>query len=793
MARRILTARDQVDMLSPWRWAAILKEARYPQVWSGKAPYGYLPSGRARNRPPTVLRDPNDPDAGVIDPSEIRYEDRGDSISAYHPNGDHLGNYSWEEGYGDEPTKIAIAQVNPYYQGQGVGGAIIDHIREHHHPDLVHSGYHGKGSLSYQGRAAALRDLGNTEEEHNDYFNTAPYNYGATEPSTFTFGRATEAQRKAHAELMRQYEEDRQHPNYTGTTSSGYDEDMVDEYGDRHEYGYDADGDYVGLSDGWKDSEGYSQEGYDHEGYNRDGYNYEGYDRDGYDEDGYNDTGLNRDGVTRHGYTPGDGTPPDGTVPMSQMAVHWETHGLPTTSEHEQMMDDARHYDVAPTMYAVRDSSHRSPHTGVYHVGNGDTLHSSLERAREVAYHPTDPSQDKDIVSVEGLDPDELHTDASGASPHDFHYAPVSPEWDAEDTASTQADIVNDPHRYQRILGELGPGWEHGWLQTAAGTDSDSPSLKYTDPKSGRSGYMYQRNNGRWRAEHQPEFGRRRGNGFDNYSAAAAAIREGTKPGLTMDHHALEVNNDYHATGGGQVTKWQPHPNGQGLTARTPHGDLHVVQDPDTGYWNWHVGPHGAQPGDDGNMRGTSANYNLTDAAESAVRAITTRPFHGGLRDELGEGWSPHPTNSSAFTRRLPSGNHAFMRKHDDGTYNSGIQRSGSQGQPLGTPIAIRDSPTLAEAQAFIHHRENPVAASELGEGWEDLDRGPRAYPTYLHETHPSGATSHVAWDVNNGGNWRAAVDHFDDAYRSSSHKTPQAAAAWANKVMDEIGTKVKV
>lgn len=799
MARRILTARDQVEMLSPWRRAAVIKEARYPQEWpGGKAPYGYIPgSGRARNRPPTVLRDPDNPDAGVIDPSEIRYEERADnSVSAYHPNGDHLGNYSWEGGEYGEPAKIGIAQVNPRYQGQGVGGAIIDYIRENKHPDLVHSGYQGKGSLSYQGRAAALRDLGNTEEEHNDYFNTTPYNYGEPEPATFSFGRATEAQRKAHKELMRQFDEDRQHPNYNGIRSRNtYDDDMRDEYGDQHEYGYDANGDYVGLSSGGKDSRGYSADGYDYQGYDEEGYDRGGLDREGYDQEGFHDvTGLNRDGETRHGYTPGDGTPPGGTVPMSQMSSHWDENGLPPKNpQHEQMMDDALNYEISPTMYAVRQPNQRSPHTGDYHVGNGDTLYSSLERAREVAYHPDDPGKDKDIVSVDHLDPDHLHTDASGDTPEDFHYAPVSGWNDGEDTASTSADLVHDPHRHERILGDLGPGWSRGYLQTAAGTSSDHPTLEYTDPHSGRTGYMYQRNNGGWRTQHQPEFGRPQGFTHDSYRDAADTIREGTKPGPTMDQHALEVNNDYHATGGGEFTDWAPHPNGQGLTTRTPHGDLHVMQDPTDGSWNWHAGPHGSQPGDNGNMTG-SLSTSLTGAAEAGISAITNRPFHGGLRDELGEGWSPHPTSAAAFTRPLPSGNHAFMRKNADGTYNVGIQRSNSGGQPYASPIALRDTPDLAQAHAFIQHRENPVPASDLGEGWEDLDRGPRAFPTYLHENHPSGATAHVAWDEPTG-TWRSSVHHTYETFDSKHHKTPQDAAAWARSTMDDLraGTKMKV
>jgi len=784
MSRRIITAREQVEMLSPWRREAIIKEARYPQEWSGKAPYGYLPSGRARNRPPSVLSDPDDPDSEVIDPSEIRYEKEGDKVQAYHPNGESLGYYSWEDGDYGQPAHIGIAQVNPKYQGQGVSGGIIDHIREHYHPDLSHSGYRGQGSLSYQGRAGALRDLGNTEEEHNDYFNTTPYNYGERNPSNWGF-RKTDDQQRAHDELMQHFEEDMKHPNFTGQRSDGSSSgnpDMVDEYGDRHEYGYDSDGDYVGLSDGYKDSDGYSEDGYNSEGYNREGYNSDGVDRDGYDEDGFHgETGLNRDGKTRHGYTPGGGQPPEGTVPMSGMTTHWEQHGLPTPShDHLEMMENAADIGVSPTMYAVRQPHQRSLHSGEYHVGNEDTLYSSLDRARQVAYHPDDPSQDKDIVSVDDLDPDELHTDASGKTPEDFHYAPVSGWDDAEDTASTRAHVVSDPQRHQRVLNDLGHGWSKGSLPHVS-----HPSFEYTDPNGGRSGRMYQQSNGAWRTEHQPQFGPPKRGQYDNYRDAADAVWAGTRPGPSMEHQAMEVNNDHDATGGGDVD-WKPHPNGQGLMARTPHGDLHVVQDSDTGRWNWHAGPHGSQPGDEGNVRAILSD-SLNRAAASGIRTITSRPFHGGLVDELGEGWVPHPTAENAYTRRLPSGTHAFVTPNDDGTYRSGIQRDNGSGQPTGYPGVARNSPNLAQAKAFIHHRANPIPASDLGKGWEDEDLGPRYFPAYTHRSHPSGALANIAWGSNDGG-WTPTVHYQGDMYPGPSHKTPQEAANWADSFRDSLG-----
>lgn len=794
MSRRIITAREQVAMLSPWSREAFIKVARYPQEWRADAPYGrFSNSGRARNRPPSVRVDPDDRSAGIIDPSDIRYDRVGDSVSAYHPNGAHLGNYSWEEDYHTGGAHIGIAQVHPKYQGQGVAGGIIDHIRENYQPELVHSGHRGVGSLSYQGRAGALRDLGNTEEEHNDYFNTVPFNHGSTEPAGFgNFGPPTEEQRKAHLELMQQFEEDRQHPNWTGRTSdSPHDPDLYDYDGDRYEYGYDHAGDYVGLSSGGKDYEGYSEEGYDHRGYDREGFDIHGFDDENYDQEGFHEsTGLNRDGETRHGYTPGDGTPPEGTVPMSQMADHWHQHGLPKTPEQEQMMDDATNTGTSPTMYAVRRPYERSNHTGEHHVGNGDTLYSSLERARQVAYHPDDPGKDMDIVSADWLDPDHLHTDASGKTPEDFHYAPVSGEWDAEDTASTPANIVHDPQRHQRILGDLGHGWSQGNLEY-----SSHPSMNYTDPNSGRSGLMYQQGNGIWRTNHQPEFGSQPRLGqYGNYRDAANTILEGTQPGPSMEHHALEINNNYRASGGGEVD-WEPHPSGQGLTARTPHGDLNLVQDQNTGQWNWHAGPHGHQPGDDGGIRGRFPS-SLNRTAEEGIRRITERPFHGGLLDELGEGWYPHPTSSGFYTKRLPSGNHAFVNKDDnDGTYRSGIQRDNGQGQPSGTPTFLRTSPDLAQAKAFIHHRENPVPAKALGQGWRGDNMGPRYFPSYVYEGHPSGAAATVAWG--NGGprlqdgekpGWRPTVHHEGDLHPGPTHKTPQEAAAWASSFMDNIG-----
>jgi GNAT superfamily N-acetyltransferase len=792
MGRRIVTAREQVEMLSPWRREAFIKEARYPQEWRGDAPYGYLPSGRARNRPPSVRSDPDDPDSEVIDPSEIRYEREGNSVSAYHPNGDHLGNYSWENGGYGEPPHIGIAMVDPQYQGQGVSGGIIDHIREHHEPDLVHSGYRGNGTLSYQGRAGALRDLGNTEEEHNDYFNTTPYNYGESQPAQFILrspsGRKlptkTVAQQRAHDELMQQFKEDQNHPNFTGRRSNGSysNPDMVDEYGDRHEYGYDSNGDYVGISDGNKDSDGYSEDGYNSEGYNREGYNSDGVDRDGYDEDGFHgETGLNRDGKTRHGYTPGGGQPPEGTVPMTGMSSHWYENGLPKTPENEQMMDDAANIGYAPPMYAVRQPHQRSPHTGEYQVGNGDTLYSSLERARQVAYHPDDPSKDKDIVSVDDLNPDELHTDASGKTPEDFHYAPVSGWDDAEDTASTRAHVIQDPQRHQRVLSDLGHGWSKGSLPYTS-----QPSFEYTDQNGGRSGRMYQQTNGAWRTEHQPQFGPTKRGQYDNHRDAADAVWAGTRPGPSMEHQAMEVNNDHDATGGGDVD-WKPHPNGQGLMARTPHGDLHVVQDSDTGRWNWHAGPHGSQPGDEGNMRSPLSAASPNYAAASGIQTITNRPFHGGLGDELGEGWVPHPTAAAAYTRRLPSGNHGFVAPTDDGTYSSGIQRDNSWGQPYGRPTAIRNSPNLEQAKAFIHHRDSPVPASDLGAGWNDEDLGPRYFPAYTHQSHPSGASANIAWGSNDGG-WTPTVHYQGDMYPGPPHKTPQEAANWADSFRDSLG-----
>jgi hypothetical protein len=691
------------------------------------------------------------------------------------------------------PTSASLRCI-PSIRVRGVAGGIIDHIRENYQPELVHSGHRGVGSLSYQGRAGALRDLGNTEEEHNDYFNTIPFNHGSTEPAGFgNFGPPTEEQRKAHLELMQQFEEDKQHPNWTGRTSDNpNDPDLYDYDGDRHEYGYDHAGDYVGLSSGGKDYEGYSEEGYDHRGYDREGFDIHGFDDENYDQEGFHEsTGLNRDGETRHGYTPGDGTPPEGTVPMSQMASPLGAERVAAPKPRARANDGrCRQFGRRPRR-CMPCGGHTNAAITPGNITSAMGTPSTPRWSGRVRWPttPTIPSKDMDIVSADWLDPDYLHTDASGATPEDFHYAPVSGEWDAENTASTPANIVHDPQRHQRILGDLGHGWNKGNLPYGS-----HPSFEYTDPNGGRSGRMWQETGGMWRTEHEPQFGTTKRGFHHDYRTAADTILEGTQPGPPMEHHALEVNNDYRASGGGEVD-WEPHPSGQGLTARTPHGDLNLVQDQNTGRWNWHAGPHGHQPGDDGGVRGMLP-YSLNHAAEEGIRRITARPFHGGLLDELGEGWSPHPTSSGFYTKRLPSGNHAFVNKDDnDGTYRSGIQRDNGQGQPSGTPTFLRTSPDLAQAKAFIHHRENPVPAKALGQGWRGDNMGPRYFPSYVYEGHPSGAAATVAWG--NGGlqsrdgekpGWRPTVHHEGDLHPGPTHKTPQEAAAWASSFMDNIG-----
>jgi hypothetical protein len=127
------------------------------------------------------------------------------------------------------------------------------------------------------------------------------------------------------------------------------------------------------------------------------------------------------------------------------------------------------------------------------------------------------------------------------------------------------------------------------------------------------------------------------------------------------------------------------------------------------------------------------------------------------------------------------------MRKEEDGTYTSGIQRDNGRGQPYAAPIATRSSPDLTQAQAFIQHRDSPVPAGELGKGWEHFDLGYRAFPAYLHEAHSSGATANVAWS-NQG--WQPTVHHRGDTYDGSpTHKTPQEAAQWASSLMDDLGS----
>jgi len=72
---------------------------------------------------------------------------------------------------------------------------------------------------------------------------------------------------------------------------------------------------------------------------------------------------------------------------------------------------------------------------------------------------------------------------------------------------------------------------------------------------------------------------------------------------------------------------------------------------------------------------------------------------------------------------------------------------------------------------------------------------GPRYFPSYVYEGHPSGAAATVAWG--NGGprlqdgekpGWRPTVHHEGDLHPGPTHKTPQEAAAWASSFMDNIG-----
>ncbi len=101
--------------------------------------------------------------------------------------------------------------------------------------------------------------------------------------------------------------------------------------------------------------------------------------------------------------------------------------------------------------------------------------------------------------------------------------------------------------------------------------------------------------------------------------------------------------------------------------------------------------------------------------------------------------------------------------------------------------MALRDSPDLAQAQEFIQHRENPIPASALGKGWQDRPLRNNSFPSYAHDSHPSGAAADV---VRGRDGWRSAVYHRGETYQGMPYKTPHEAANEASSIMDDLGNK---
>ena len=113
MTRRVVTARDQVEMLSPWRTAM---------------PVGPLPDGVEFKYDPAYL---------LSDSGDYSYAQTGGfvkwpSVRAVH-NGDVVGHISWKPN-----GEIKMIRVHPDYQRRGLATRLFDMAKDHH-PELHHS------------------------------------------------------------------------------------------------------------------------------------------------------------------------------------------------------------------------------------------------------------------------------------------------------------------------------------------------------------------------------------------------------------------------------------------------------------------------------------------------------------------------------------------------------------------------------------------------------------------------------------------------------------------------------
>lgn len=438
-----------------------------------------------------------------------RNHGRDGHIVAKHSDGRVLGHLDW-----DSNGVIGSAHVHPHYQGQGVGLAMLDEARANRgHPQLKHS-----DTLSLKGRAFALADKGNPDRHRS--WNTRPFNYnydedGEYNPHRFVpKGEPADAPARAitdesgedHSRKLKdRYDAEGEHlgdsdPEY------GYD-DSAD-----HEYGYDENGYYVG-GDGQYDAYGRNDMGYDADGRDEDGYDEYGRDEDGYDTLGQDEHGYERPAE----YT----SVPNGHVSMDQMRDHLADEGLAPRMDNttSTMLDEAADdpYELQ-RVYRVRNGGQGS---GEARIGNGDTVYSSLDRARQEAHHPDDPSQDKEIISGWG-EPSSMY-----AHPNDPHTWTHLPEEHAP--ASFEASRADDPISQGRVKTQLGGA---GWAPIVTpGTRNKTSFMRQGE--DGAAVTVHPASHGGWQAQYAPPAGGSFSPGNAFFHDSPAAIGEWANQKLT--------------------------------------------------------------------------------------------------------------------------------------------------------------------------------------------------------------------------------------------------------------------
>lgn len=102
MTTRIVTAREQVEMLEPWRRQAALPEGYRVKYWPNK----YLPN------------------AGVV---------------SAHPVGQRPSGTNWHSALSwDQHGKITNVDTKPEHQRKGLGAGLYQHVLDNYRPDLMH-------------------------------------------------------------------------------------------------------------------------------------------------------------------------------------------------------------------------------------------------------------------------------------------------------------------------------------------------------------------------------------------------------------------------------------------------------------------------------------------------------------------------------------------------------------------------------------------------------------------------------------------------------------------------------